>query len=124
MLSTLSSVHHSPAITTSLRERSLKEETMNRLTFISTFAGLVGVGILGIAHAEQTVCPIVQTCPLKNCPDFHTDDNGFKEAMYTEGCKAFALEQGLKFVRYMPQQIPHCLNLMTIDGKFDCNLLK
>ena len=92
-----------------------------RILGIAVVAIIVCAGGPAIA---DTVCAIVQACPVEFCPYENTDDNALKEQHYTDGCTRFAKSQkGVDFISYVSGPAPHCKMTKTISGTFDCNNL-
>jgi hypothetical protein len=87
---------------------------------------ILGIAVLAIiACAADTVCAIVQTCPVEFCPYEDTNDNALKRQPYTDGCVRFAKSQkGVDFIDYESGPAPKCKMTKTISGTFDCNNLR
>lgn len=84
----------------------------------------IAVSIFPSAASSQTSCPVVQVCPLENCPYINSDDNEYKQQVYSKGCADYARSQGNQFISYVSGPAPQCKVVIKIDGNFDCAALK
>ena len=56
--------------------------------------------IAATAHAENTTCVLVQTCPVSLCPYLDSNNNSFKEEFMQ--CKMYSDSQGFKLLGFVP----------------------
>jgi hypothetical protein len=74
--------------------------------------------IAATAHAENTTCVLVQTCPVSLCPYLDSNNNSFKEEFMQ--CKMYSDSQGFKLLGFVPGPPPRCKSLATFEGKVNC----